>query len=144
MTAIRRLRALPPDFPALAAVAEAEGFRMLRVLATEWTDGANRFAGPGEALFGGVAAAGDLVAIGGITRDPWAEALRMRRFYVAPWARRGGTGTALARAVLSTARGCGAGLVRLRAPASAFAFWEALGFRPLCGDPQATHIIALD
>ena len=138
---ILRVVALPDGLPVLAAEARAEGYRMLDVIAREWADGSMRFTGQGEALFAAHDAAGRLCGIGGITRDPWAEALRMRRFYVAPQRRGAGVGAALARAALEVARSSGAGQVRLRAPAGAFAFWERMGFAPLNGDVQATHVM---
>lgn len=116
---------------------------MLDVLAEEWAAGTNRFAGEGEALFGAFGADAALVGIGGVTRDPWVAALRMRRFYVLPAARRDGAGRGLAAAALGHARRSEAGLLRLRAPADAFAFWERLGFVPIPGDPQATHAMVL-
>lgn len=135
---VRRLEELPPGLDALAAEARGEGFHMLDRLAAEWASGENRFTGPGEALFGAFDPEG-LVAIGGITRDPSVAALRMRRFYVAPRARRAGLGEALARAALDVARDAGVPRLRLRAPATAFAFWQRLGFEPVIGDAMATH-----
>lgn len=140
---VERLEALPPDLPDLAASAAAEDFRMLDVLARDWADGAARFDSPGEALFAARDDAGRLLGIGGTTRDPWADALRMRRFYVGPAARGLGVGRALALAAMDQARGAGVTVLRLRAPDSAFAFWQGLGFAPLQGDPQATHALVL-
>lgn len=136
---VRRLAELPPDLEALAAEARGEGFHMLDRLAAEWASGENRFTGPGEALFGAFDPRGRLVAIGGITLDPSVAALRMRRFYVAPRARRAGLGEALARAALDVARDAGVPRLRLRAPATAFAFWQGLGFEPVIGDAMVTH-----
>lgn len=42
---------LPADFDALRAEADAEGFRNMSRLAGDWASGAERFAGPGSALF---------------------------------------------------------------------------------------------
>jgi predicted N-acetyltransferase YhbS len=53
-----------------------------------------------------------------------------------------GTGRALAAVAILHARGAGAPLVRLRAPAGAAAFWEACGFTPL-QDARATHALVL-
>jgi GNAT superfamily N-acetyltransferase len=142
MTRIERVAALPPDLPALAAAAAREGFGMLAVLAAEWADGTQRFAGSGEALFVARDDGGGLLGLGGITRDPFAEALRMRRFYVRPNARGQGVGAALAAAALAHARGAGARLVRLRAPAEAARFWERCGFARLPpGADRATHAL---
>ncbi|BDG72780.1 GNAT family N-acetyltransferase [Roseomonas fluvialis] len=138
MTLVARIRALPADLDDLAGAAAAEGFGMLGVLAREWVAGTQRFAMPEEALFAARDGAGVLLGIGGVTRDPWAPALRMRRFYVRPPARGRGIGRALVAAALDHARGAGAAMVRLRAPAAAARFWEGCGFRPI-DDPTATH-----
>ena len=140
---IDRLVGLPAGLPDLAGAAAAEGFRMLDVLAREWAHGETRFDRAGEALFAAQDEAGRLLGIGGITRDPWADALRMRRFYVRPEARRSGVGRALALAGIAQARGAGVALLRLRAPEAAFTFWQSLGFEVLPGDPQATHALVL-
>jgi GNAT superfamily N-acetyltransferase len=137
--AVGRLTRLPDDLPRLAAAARAEGFGMLDALAADWASGTQRFHAPGEALFAARDGAGRLVGIGGLTRDPWAAALRMRRFYVHPEARLLGVGRALALAALAEAERNGAGLLRLRAPREAWRFWESLGFRPTPGAEQATH-----
>lgn len=138
-----RITAPPDDLPALAEAARAEGFRVIDVLAREWADGTMRFATPGEALFAARDAKGLLVGIGGITRDPFAEALRMRRFYVLSAARGTGIGRALAAEAIARARAAGVGLIRLRAPEGAWQFWEALGFEPFAGDEAVTHRMVL-
>lgn len=141
MTAARilRLGALPPDLAMLDAAARAEGFGMVATLVA---DGFAPFAAPGCGLFAARDGTDSLVGIGGITRDPGAPALRMRRFYVRPDARRAGIGRALAMAVLDHARAAGAQCVRLRAPASADAFWRSCGFAPMA-EAQATHVLWL-
>ncbi len=136
---LARLDALPPDLPALAATSRAEGFGMVDTLLA---GGFAPFMSPGCALFAARADAGDLVGIGGITRDPVVQALRMRRFYVRPEARRLGVGRALVGALLDHARAAGADLVRLRAPAGAVAFWQSCGFAPVT-EEAATHALRL-
>ncbi len=116
---------------------------MLDVLARDWAAGTLRFDAPGEALFAARDARGGLLGLGGITRDPYAAALRMRRFYVLPAARGAGTGRALALAALAHGRDAGVGVVRLRCPPGAARFWEALGFVPVAGDPEASHAMPL-
>ena len=144
MTRIARLAALPPDLPDLADEATREGFTMLAVLAAEWADGTQRFAGPGEALFAARDAGGVLVGVGGITRDPEVDALRMRRFFVRAQARGQGVGRALAEAALTQARQAGVIVVRLRAPPPAARFWEGFGVTRLPpGAPGATHALHL-
>lgn len=144
MPQVRRIAVPTDDLTALAGIAAGEGFRMLTVLLRDWADGSMRFTAPGEALFAARDTSGLLLGVGGITRDPWIEAFRMRRFYVRPEARGSGAGRLMAEAALDHARLSGAMRVRLRAPATAFLFWEALGFIPQAGDPQATHVMVPD
>ena len=131
-TAITRAHALPPGFEVLCDAAWAEGWKMLRVLEEDWRDGTMRFDAPGEALFAAWQN-GALAGMGGLTVDPYAEKAsigRLRRLYVAPAHRGSGLGRALVEAAVETARGHGFGSVRVRAPASAGAFYEACGFLP--------------
>lgn len=80
-----KLEELPEAIYALEAQAVAEGFRFLTRLVTEWENHTNRFDQPGECLLG-VFYQGQLVAVGGLSRDPFAgpEVGRLRRLYVTP------------------------------------------------------------
>ncbi|MGG7566066.1 GNAT family N-acetyltransferase [Rhodovulum sp. DZ06] len=145
---IARIHALPEGLGALRAAAAAEGFRFLDRLAADWTSGETRFDAPGEALFAAWRG-GALVAIGGVTRDPWAGAApepsrtgRLRRFYVHPSARRRGVGAALLAELIAAARPHFTRL-RLRTDESAAAFYAALGFAQTA-EPGATHARPLD
>ncbi|HEV7268957.1 MAG TPA: GNAT family N-acetyltransferase [Falsiroseomonas sp.] len=135
--------AVPPDgFEELAADALADGERMLEVLREDWNAGLVRFDAPGEALF--AAYAGDaLLGLCGLTRDPYlkAEAVgRVRRFYVRRAARRHGAGRALLAALAEGSAAAGWPRLRVRAPVSAFAFYERCGFLRAVGEPSATHV----
>jgi GNAT superfamily N-acetyltransferase len=133
----RVIDALPAGFAALRAEACADGYRMLDTLANEWDSGTTRFDRPGEALF--AAYADDVLAgIGGLTREPMQEALRMRRFYVALVYRRAGVGRALAEALL---RQAGRYPITCNAAAGSERFWEALGFLPDRRNGR-THLLA--
>ncbi|MGH1504442.1 MAG: GNAT family N-acetyltransferase [Acidimicrobiales bacterium] len=121
--------ALPPGFDALRRQADAEGIRNVGALVDRWRSGEARFDGPGERLV--VARLdGVLVGVGGVNACPEvAGALRVRRFYVAPSARRGGVARVLAEHLIARASGH-ADLLTCHAGASAAAapFWEAMGF----------------
>ena len=140
--AIRRIESdLPSDFDALIRAAEAEEVRNMRLRSAGWASGEQRFDGDGAALFGAFDN-GQLVGIGGVTpEDRLAEpAMRMRRFYVLPTARRCGAGRQLARAAME--RGFAAASVltcNARATPLAAPFWEAMGFSPV-SLPAVTHI----
>ena len=142
---VARLGALPPGFEDLAADATADGQRMLEVLREDWASGAERFDKPGAALFG--AFAGDaLLGLAGLTRDPYLrgeEAGRVRRFYVRRASRRHGAGRMLLGAVAAAARETAWQRLRVRAPAEAFAFYEACGFLRAVGEASATHVLPL-
>lgn len=142
---IARVTGLPEAFAELAADALADNQRMLEVLREDWQAGTLRFAAEGEALF--TAHAGQaLVGLCGLTRDPYLvqdRVGRVRRLYVLRAARRAGMGRALLRAVAAEATGLGYPRLRVRAPVSAFAFYESCGFLRAVGEPAATHSLRL-
>ena len=128
---------LPRDFPMLQAAAWAEGHLLLDRLVKEWEDGDLRFYRPEEKLV--VARIdGNIVGIGGISLDPLKPpSLRMRRFYVAPEARRHGVAKKIVEAVLTDLPPertvyVNAGI------RTAFPFWEAVGFTKVLED-KVTH-----
>jgi GNAT superfamily N-acetyltransferase len=143
---VRRVAALPPGFEELAADAMADGQRLLEVLREDWDAGTLRFDAPGEALF--VAhAAGALVGIAGLTRDPYLEAEaagRVRRLYVRRATRRHGAGRALVGAIAAAAREAGWARLRVRAPAASFGFYESCGFLRAVGERAASHVMPLN
>ena len=82
------------------------------------------------------------MALGGLTRCPdRAGALRVRRFYVGPTARRTGIATALATRLLDLAQPhtstvtCNAGASDAAAP-----FWESMGFERTATIAGVTHL----
>jgi len=119
---------LPEDFHALLDAARREGHRLLDRLVLDWSTGELRFDRPNEKLLM-ARIDGEIVGVGGITVEPTdAAALRMRRFYVIPAARRQGVARALVHALLETVPQPSVVGVHVGVP-SAFAFWEAVGFR---------------
>lgn len=143
------IRHLPPGSragldPLLDASIE-EGFRFLARLREEDASGQNRFDQEGEVLLG-IFRGADLVAVGGLNRDPYSglpRAGRIRHVYVLPALRRGGLGRVLMEALIERARPCFDQLVLRTDTAAAAAFYEALGFS---ADPSirgATHRLDL-
>ncbi|MBO1081633.1 GNAT family N-acetyltransferase [Roseomonas haemaphysalidis] len=132
---------LPEGLDKLRAKAAGEGFRFMEKLAAEWLSGANRFAGPGEVLLGAFQAT-ELVAVGGLNRDPYADQAgigRLRHLYVKKSARRSGLGTTLVLQLLGHAEGTFHS-VRLKTDTSEAAdFYVSLGFWPV-QDRTATHV----
>jgi GNAT superfamily N-acetyltransferase len=122
-----------------------EGFRFVERLCEEWRNGENRFAAPGEALYGCVGAAG-VVAVGGLNRDPFegrAEVGRLRRVYVRPAWRKQGIGEALVRALIEQAWPRFGSLHLRTDQAAAARLYERLGF-VRSSIPDATHVLRLD
>jgi len=140
---IEQATTLSAEFDPLVVEAEADGHLFMRRLRDEWAAGSNRFDRPGERLM--VACAGDrLVGVGGLNRDPYAEAPsigRLRHLYVGRDARRQGVGALLVRSLLTGAEAHFT-LIRLRTDsAEAAAFYRRLGFQRT-DEADATHVIS--
>ena len=135
---IERISVLPRDFGLLRTAAESEGFRHLARLEDDWESAAERFDGPGEALFGAFDGTG-LAGVGGVTREPTAPEtlLRARRFCVRPESRAAGVGSALVAAVVAHAHGHADRLL-VNSNAVAMAFWDRAGFVRI-DRPGVTH-----
>ncbi len=139
---VARVGELPRGYRDLCEESVAEGYGHLKRLEVAWAGGANRFDGPGEALF--AAFVDDvLVGIGGINRDPYvaaSETGRIRRLFVSRGHRRLGVGRLLVEHALQAAAGH-FDVVRVRIPdGAAGAFYEALRFASTSSD-TATHRI---
>ena len=128
-----------------SAESRAQGFRLLDTLADEYASGVNRFAKPGEALFG-VYAGATLVAIGGLNRDPYGQDAaqgRVRHVYVLDAWRRQGVGKRLMQAIVDGAAARSRLLTLRTFSADADRFYRAVGFRPASELEQATHCLVL-
>jgi len=142
MIAIRKIELPIPGIERLQQEAGDEGYDFIETLVEEWESATNRFDGPGEILCGYVDQ-GLLLAVGGLTRDPFAgrpDMGRIRRVYVRSAWRNRGIGRTLVAALVDHARthfSC----VRLRAEnALAARLYESMGFVPI-ESPDATHIL---
>jgi GNAT superfamily N-acetyltransferase len=142
MVEFHGLGVLPADaLGPLVAASAGEGFLFLERLVREWEAGEARFAGPGEVLLGAYQGP-TLVAIGGVTVDPYGgdpAVGRLRHLYVAPEARRQGTGASLVRALEDAARPHFRALVLRTDTQEAARFYEALGYTRLPPGGTATH-----
>lgn len=128
----------------LLVESRAEGHHFVDRLVDDFLDGSNRFDQPGEVLFG-VYAGGQLVAVGGLNRDPYlpdVNAGRVRHVYVLPAFRRQGVGRLLMQAIIDAARSSHFRLLTLRTlnPAADI-FYRALGFRGDSDVEEATHYL---
>lgn len=139
---VRPLDPLPAGaIEALAEESAREGFRFVRRLLDEHASGQARFDGAGEVLLG-VFDGDELVALGGVTRDPYggdATVGRVRHIYVRPSHRRRGVGGWLIAALEAHARGHFTALVLRTDTEAAARFYEALGYAPLAPGGTATH-----
>ncbi|MFZ1755934.1 MAG: GNAT family N-acetyltransferase [Caldilineaceae bacterium] len=143
---IEQLYHLPqPEMESLLAASRAEGYNFVDRLVDDFADGSNRFDQTGEALFG-VYAEGQLIAIGGLNRDPYLpdeNAGRVRHVYVLSAHRRHGAGRLLIEAIIHAARPHFRLLtLRTFSPAAAI-FYQALGFRTDPTIANATHHMRL-
>lgn len=135
------------DVSKLVEESEAEGYRFLKRLVSQYEDGTNTFNKTGEVLYGVWDQNDQLVAIGGLNRDPYSDKSgvgRLRRFYISQNARRQGIGTQLLNEIINYGRGHFTELVVRTDSSIADAFYRANGFSADLGMPDATHGITLD
>ena len=128
----------------LRAEARAQGYSFIETTVAEWESGVNRFDGPGE-LFCGVFDGESLIAVGGLTMDPFLrqpDIARIRRVYVLAAWRNQGVGASMVNFLVGEAEKHFRA-VRLRAENSdAARLYERLGFQPLA-EKDATHVLWL-
>jgi GNAT superfamily N-acetyltransferase len=145
MNPSRSIELPSPGIERLHQEACDEGYDFIDTLVEEWASATNRFDGPGEILYGYVDQ-GLLVAVGGLTLDPFAgrpDMGRIRRVYVRSAWRNRGIGRALVAALVDHARSCFS-CVRLRAENPlASRLYESMGFVPIAS-PDASHILLFD
>ena len=137
--------ALPhPGLTPLLADSLADTQSMVRRLWKEWKNGGNRFALPGEALFG--AWRGETLAgVCGLNRDPYggrADVGRLRHLYVHREQRGTGVGRALVRRIFEAAQPHFLLLELRTISPEAAAFYRHLGFAEV-NRLFATHEVAL-
>ena len=139
---IRALRPLPAGLlQPLVEESTREGYRFLQRLEREYDAGQLRCDGPGEVLLG-VFEGPELIAVGGVSRDPYggaADTGRIRHVYVRAAHRRRAVGRRLIAALEAHARGCFSALVLRTDTEAAARFYRELGYRPLPPGGSATH-----
>jgi GNAT superfamily N-acetyltransferase len=125
----------------LLVESRTQGFKFLDTLVDEYASGVNRFALPGEGLFG-LYNATELLAIGGLNLDPFLHdplVGRVRHLYVVADWRRQGLGRALMEEIIHTARSHFRLLTLRTFSEPAARFYLALGFATTPPIPNATH-----
>ena len=124
---------------------EKEGYRFVSRLASEYEDGTHRFSEQGEAIYGAWDGE-ELIAIGGLFRNPASEAensARLFRFYTLPEYRRKGVGSELLQAISENAKGHFKEITTKTESAKADSFYRANGFIFDERSPDTTHVLTL-
>jgi GNAT superfamily N-acetyltransferase len=141
---LKKLDPESEEFAALAAESRHEGYWMLVRLQEGWRDGRNRFSRRGETVLGAWRS-GRLAGVCGLNVDPYIERRRegrVRHLYVRAGDRRNGVGRMLVEAIVERAKRYFP-VINARAPAEAFRFYEALGFRRVESEEFFTHRMEL-
>lgn len=140
------IRSFVPEgsaFEILRSEANNEGYRFIETLNRRWQDGSDRYSLEGEALLAAFFE-GELVAVGGLNRDPYVNdgTGRIRHVYVRkPW-RKSSVGKQLVATLVTLARRRFPSL-RLRASDEAASrFYDRIGFSRVSED-TATHRMPL-
>ena len=124
----------------------SEGFTFIERMEKEFRSGENCFNQKGEVLLGAFSGK-ELIAIGGLNRDPYANDAatgRVRHLYVLTEWRKQGIGKALVEKIIEAAKSHFL-LLRLRTfNDQAALFYIAIGFQETTGARTATHLISLD
>jgi predicted GNAT family acetyltransferase len=142
MITIHPIQLPVPGMEQLQVEALQEGVLFIERLWEEWQNGMNRFAAPGEKLYGCMDQA-VLVAIGGLNQDPFdcrRGVGRIRRVYVRPAWRNKGIGEALVHTLVENARTSFTTLhLRTENPTAA-RLYERVGFSRRLA-LNATHVL---
>ncbi len=143
---VRAVDGLSPEALApLAEESERSGWRSVRRLADDLRSGANRFDRPGERLFAATYGAA-VVGVCGLNVDPYADEPkvgRIRRLFVLNAYRGRGVGATLVRMAVAAAAGRFRRLRVRTENAQAGRLYERLGFLPVFGMADCTHVLEL-
>jgi GNAT superfamily N-acetyltransferase len=123
-----------------------EGFRIGERLVYDYKNGTNTFNNFGEALFGVFNNNGEIVAIGGLNRDPFSNKPyigRVRRFYVNKEYRRKGIGSLLLKNIINEAKKYYKILVLRTNTKQGDSFYTSYGFLKKNIYPSSTHYMEL-
>jgi GNAT superfamily N-acetyltransferase len=145
MITIHSIELPVPGMEQLQIEALQEGFLFIERLWNEWQNGKNRFTAPGEKLYGCKDHA-ELVAIGGLNRDPFDGRRgigRIRRIYVRPAWRNRGIGEALLHTLVEDARTSFTALHLRTDNPTAARLYERIGFSRILTS-HATHVLKFD
>ena len=134
------------DISRLVGESEAEGYRFLTRLVSDYEDGTNTFSKPGEALFLIRNENQDVVAIGGVNQSPFSEdtqTARLKRFYVLEDARRQRIGSLLLKGILDHTRATFTKVTVRTESSKADIFYRENGFDLDDTTSATTHVMQL-
>ncbi|WP_261134859.1 5-formyltetrahydrofolate cyclo-ligase [Bacillus sp. Marseille-Q3570] len=136
-----------PELSNLIKESQQEGFQFLIRLLNEYENGKNTFQMQGEALFGVFTMEDEMIAIGGLNIDPFADnpkVGRLRRFYVTRSHRRMGIGKLLVNKIIEHAELHFTELVLHTDTTGAAAFYQAIGFEKASRYQSSTHFLKIE
>ncbi len=131
----------------LVQQSKEEGFHFVERLVNDYKNGSNTFKHFGEGLFGVCNEEDELVAIGGLNRDPFSNEQyigRLRRFYVSKAYRRNGIGSLLVQRIIDEAKGYYKILVLHTDTEQADEFYTSIGFSKEDLYPNSSHLMELN
>jgi GNAT superfamily N-acetyltransferase len=118
------------------------GYDFIQRMIDDWNTGENQFSKPGEKLWGLILAK-DLIGLGGLNIDPYAEGSRIgrvRHLYIQETYRRKGYATLLMNAIINEGRQHFTALRLFTDNPAASEFYETLGFEKINGF-KVSHIL---
>jgi GNAT superfamily N-acetyltransferase len=144
MVAINKhLASKVPSIDILLSESEREGFAFLRRFVKNWQVGENRFDKSDESLFLAVEE-GDVIGIGGLNIDPYAEDSqvgRVRHVYVASHFRRRGIGQKMVEQIINQAKQYYRELRLMTDTPEGAIFYESIGFVRLENKSDSSHVM---
>jgi len=135
------------DLNILIKQSKEEGFRIGERLVDDYKNGTNTFNNFGEALFCVFNNNGEIVAFGGLNRDPFSNKPyigRVRRFYVNEEYRRKGIGSLLLKNIINEAKKYYRILVLRTNTKQGDSFYTSYGFTKKNIYPSSTHYMELE
>ena len=124
--------------------AKHNGHNFIQRTIDDWNSGANKFARPGEKLWGLILET-ELIGIGGLNRDPYTEDIntgRVRHLYIQQAYRRKGYATLLMNVIINNAYVHFTTLRLFTDNPIAAGFYEQLGFQNI-NSYKASHTLVL-
>ena len=134
------------DLNIIIKQSKEEGFLIGERLVLDYKNGTNTFKNIGEALFGAFNNNGEIIAIGGLNRDPFSDKpyiARVRRFYVINEYRRNGIGSLLLKNIINEAKKYHKIIVLRTNTPEGDHFYTSNGFIKVDSYPSSTHYMEL-